>query len=201
MKHAPLGIVLAAGLGTRMRSQTPKVMHTAAGRPLLSHILATLDELGARPLVVLSRESSPARSLISNGAQVAMQDPPRGTGDAVRVALDAAKDPSGTALIVYGDSPLVRAETLRELMRLRESRGAVLALLSGDMGTDNAYGRVVRDAGGDVARVIEAKLATADEKALPESNLGAYAADLAWLRGAVSRLKANAIGKVYAPRF
>jgi bifunctional UDP-N-acetylglucosamine pyrophosphorylase/glucosamine-1-phosphate N-acetyltransferase len=197
MKDAPLGIVLAAGLGTRMRSQTPKVMHTAAGRPLLSHILATLDELGARPLVVLSKESAPARSLLSNGAPVVMQDPPRGTGDAVRVALDGTKEASGTALIVYGDTPLVQAETLRQLMRLRESRGAVLALLSGDMGTDNAYGRVVRDAAGDVARVIETRLATADEKALPESNLGAYAADLTWLRAAVARLKANATGEIF----
>jgi bifunctional UDP-N-acetylglucosamine pyrophosphorylase/glucosamine-1-phosphate N-acetyltransferase len=197
MKDAPLGIVLAAGLGTRMRSQTPKVMHTAAGRPLLSHILATLDELGARPLVVLSRESSPARSLLSNGAQVAMQDPPRGTGDAVRVALEAAKEASGTALIVYSDTPLVRAETLRDLMRLRETRGAVLALLSGEMGTDNAYGRVVRDASGDVARVIETKHATGDEKRLPESNLGAYAADVAWLRGAVAKLRPNATGEIF----
>jgi bifunctional UDP-N-acetylglucosamine pyrophosphorylase / glucosamine-1-phosphate N-acetyltransferase len=197
MKDAPLGIVLAAGLGTRMRSQTPKVMHTAAGRPMLSHILATLDELGARPLVVLSRESAPARSLLANGTQVAMQDPPRGTGDAVRVALEATKEASGTAVIVYGDTPLVRAETLRELMRLRESRGAVLALLSGEMGTDNSYGRVVRDASGDVARIVETKHATGDEKKLPESNLGAYAADLAWLRGAVAKLKTNATGEVF----
>jgi bifunctional UDP-N-acetylglucosamine pyrophosphorylase/glucosamine-1-phosphate N-acetyltransferase len=197
MTDSPLGIVLAAGLGTRMRSQTPKVLHTAAGVPLLSHILRTLDEVGAVPIVVLSRESSAARSLLSNGATVAMQDPPRGTGDAVRVALDAAKDAQGTALIVYGDTPLVRAETLNALMALRDSRAAVLALLSGEVGTDNAYGRVVRDAKGDVARIVEARLASDDEKALPESNLGAYAADLAWLRGAVTRLRPNATGEIF----
>ena len=197
MTGSPLGIVLAAGLGTRMRSQTPKVLHTAAGRPLLAHVLATLAELGARPVVVVSRESSAARSLLSNGATLALQDPPRGTGDAVRVALEAAKDANGTALIVYGDTPLVRAETLTALMALRESRGAPLALLSGEIGTDNAYGRVVRDAKGDVARVVEARLASSDEKALPESNLGAYAADLAWLRGAVARLRPNATGEIF----
>src|SRR4051812_28018973 len=110
MSDSPLGIVLAAGVGTRVRSQTPKIMHTAAGRPLLGHVLGTLDELGARVVVVLSAESSAARSLLAlsnGGATVAMQDPPRGTGDAVRVALDAAKDARGTALIVYGDTPLV----------------------------------------------------------------------------------------------
>ena len=200
MTESPLGIVLAAGLGTRMRSQTPKVLHTAAGRPLLGHILGTLDEIGARVVVVLSRESSAARSLLggrSGGATVAMQDPPRGTGDAVRVALDAAKDAHGTALIVYGDTPLVRAETLTALMTLRDSRSAVLALLSGAVGIDNAYGRVVRDAKGDVTRIVEARLATDEEKALPESNLGAYAADLGWLRSAVARLRPNATGEIF----
>ena len=197
MKETPLGIVLAAGLGTRMRSQTPKVLHTAAGRPLLGHVLAALAELGARPVVVLSAESAAARSLVSNGARVVMQDPPRGTGDAVRVALQGETDVDGVALIVYGDTPLVRAETLAALMKLRESRSAVLALLSGDVGTDNAYGRVVRDAKGDVARVVEARLASNAEKALPESNLGAYAADLGWLRGAVKKLRPNSTGEIF----
>ena len=197
MSDTPLGIVLAAGLGTRMRSQTPKVLHTAAGRPLLGHVLAALAELGARPVVVLSAESAAARSLVSNGARVAMQDPPRGTGDAVRVALQGETQVDGTALIVYGDTPLVRAETLAALMKLRVSRSAVLALLSGDVGTDNAYGRVVRDAKGDVARVVEARLASAAEKALPESNLGAYAADLGWLRAAVKKLRANSTGEIF----
>jgi bifunctional UDP-N-acetylglucosamine pyrophosphorylase/glucosamine-1-phosphate N-acetyltransferase len=194
---SPLGIVLAAGLGTRMKSATPKVLHTVAGVPLLTHILRTLEAVKARPVVVLSQESSAAGSLVGDGATVAMQDPPRGTGDAVRVALETVKDADGTALIVYGDTPLVRAETLRALMTLRDARSATLALLSGDVGTDNAYGRVVRDAKGDVARIIETRLATDNEKALPESNLGAYAADLAWLRAAVGRLKPNPTGEIF----
>ncbi|MEK7861741.1 MAG: NTP transferase domain-containing protein, partial [Chloroflexota bacterium] len=197
MSTSPLGIVLAAGSGTRMRSQTPKVLHTAAGVPLLSHILRTLDEVSALPIVVLSRESAAAKTLLPEGSRVAMQDPPRGTGDAVRVALDVADEKDGVALIVYGDTPLVRAMTLRALMELRSSRGAVLALLSGEVGRDNAYGRVIRDAKGDVSRIVEARLASEAERALPESNLGAYAADLAWLRGAVARLVPNATGEVF----
>ncbi len=197
MSTAPLGIVLAAGLGTRMRSQTPKVLHTAAGVPLLSHILRTLDEIGAVPIVVLSRESASAKALLPLGSRVAMQDPPRGTGDAVRVALDAADEKEGVAVIVYGDTPLVRAQTLHALIDLRRSRGAMLALLSGEVGSDNAYGRVVRDANGDVSRIVEARLASDAELALPESNLGAYAADLAWLRSAVVRLVPNATGEVF----
>jgi bifunctional UDP-N-acetylglucosamine pyrophosphorylase/glucosamine-1-phosphate N-acetyltransferase len=183
-----------------MRSATPKVLHTAAGRPLLAHVLSALDEVGARPVVVLSPESASARSLVRNGATVAVQDPPRGTGDAVRVALEAAQDRQdarGVALIVYGDTPLVRAETLKALIELRAARSAVLALLSGEVGRDNAYGRIVRDAKGDVSRIVEARLATDVEKSLPESNLGAYAADLGWLRGAVARLRPNATGEVF----
>lgn len=197
MTAGPPGIVLAAGLGTRMRSQTPKVLHLVAGRPLLSHVLDAVRGAGARPVVVLSKESEPARAIVGDGAVVAMQDPPQGTGDAVRVALGAIPDASGEAFIVYGDTPLLRASTLRALAELRAERGAPLALLSGMVGTSNAYGRVVRDAGGDVARVVEARLATAEEKRLPESNLGAYAVDLAWLRKAVPRLRANETGEIF----
>jgi len=197
MTAGPPAVVLAAGLGTRMRSQTPKVLHLLAGRPLLSHVLEAVRGAGARPIVVLSKESEPARAIVGDGAIVALQDPPRGTGDAVRVALEAIPDPSGEAFIVYSDTPLLRGETLRALAELRAKRGAALALLSGNIGTANAYGRVVRDGSGDVARVVEARLATADERRLPESNLGAYAIDLAWLRRAVPRLRANATGEVF----
>ena len=196
MTAGPPGIVLAAGLGTRMRSPTPKVLHLVAGKPLLAHVLETLRAAGARPVVVLSKESEPARAIVGD-AVVAMQDPPRGTGDAVRVALEAIPDKTGEAFIVYGDSPLLRAETFRALVELRAKRGAPLALLSGLVGTANAYGRVVRDANGDVARVVEARLATPEERHLAESNLGAYAVDLAWLRKAVPRLRANETGEVF----
>ena len=197
MTAGPPGIVLAAGLGTRMRSQTPKVMHLVAGKPLLSHVLDAVRAAGARPVVVLSTESGSARAIVGDGAVVAMQDPPQGTGDAVRVALGAIPEGSGAAFIVYGDTPLLRASTLRALAELRAKRGAKLALLSGIVGTSNAYGRVVRDASGDVASVIEVRLATAEEKRLPESNLGAYAVDLAWLRNAVPRLRANETGEIF----
>src|SRR5687767_2079834 len=146
MTARPPGIVLAAGLGTRMRSQTPKVLHLVAGKPLLAHVLDTVRGAGARPVVVLSKESEPARAIVGDDAVVVMQDPPRGTGDAVRVALGAISDGSREAFIVYSDTPLLRASTLGALAKLRSKRGAALALLSGIVGTENAYGRVVRDA-------------------------------------------------------
>ncbi|TME25196.1 MAG: UDP-N-acetylglucosamine diphosphorylase/glucosamine-1-phosphate N-acetyltransferase [Chloroflexi bacterium] len=197
MGETPLAIVLAAGLSTRMRSKTPKVLHPLAGRLLLQHVLCAVREAGATPLVVMSKEGAAARELIGTETAVVVQDPPRGTGDAVRVALSAAPADQGIGYIVYGDTPLLRAATLRGLRALLESRGAALAVLSGDVGTDNAYGRIVRDEHGDVARVVETRLATSAERALPESNLGAYAVDLSWARAAIARLRANETGEIF----
>jgi bifunctional UDP-N-acetylglucosamine pyrophosphorylase/glucosamine-1-phosphate N-acetyltransferase len=192
-----VAFILAAGLGTRMRSRTCKVLHEAAGKPLLSHVIENVQAAGARPVVVLSRESEPAREILPPEAAVVMQDPPRGTGDAVRVALGGSAERDGRAFIVYGDTPLVRAATLERLARSLDERGAVLCLLTGLAGAENAYGRIVRNARGDVDRIVEVKLATAAERAIPESNFGAYAADLAWLRSAVPKLKPNATGEIF----
>lgn len=192
-----VAFVLAAGLGTRMRSRTCKVLHPAAGRPLLAHVLDAVAAAGARPVVVLSRESDPARAVVPEGVPVALQEPPRGTGDAVRVALGAASGATGTCFIVYGDTVLVRPETLERLAGELRGRGAVLAILTGVVGTDNEYGRIVRGSGGDVDRIVEHRLATAAERRITESNFGAYAADLAWLRSAVPKLRANETGEVF----
>ncbi|HEY7624069.1 MAG TPA: bifunctional UDP-N-acetylglucosamine diphosphorylase/glucosamine-1-phosphate N-acetyltransferase GlmU [Candidatus Limnocylindria bacterium] len=198
MGGAPLAIVLAAGLSTRMKSKTPKVLHPVAGRPLLAHVLETVRAAGATPLVVLSPETGSARELLGDHARVAVQEAPRGTGDAVRVALaEADGAASDVVYILYGDTPLLRAETLTRLRGLLRERDAPLAILAGEVGTDNAYGRVVRDEHGDVARIVETRLATPAEKRIAESNLGAYAADLAWLRTAVARLQPNETGEVF----
>src|SRR2546423_15435223 len=109
MGDAPLAIVLAAGLSTRMKSKTPKVLHSVAGRPLVTHILRTVRAAGARPLVVLSKESAAARELFDDGPLLAIQDAARGTGAAVRVALAAATGNQGVAFLVDGDAPLLRA--------------------------------------------------------------------------------------------
>ncbi len=180
-----------------MRSRTCKVLHRAAGRPLLSIVLDTVAALRVRPVVVLSRESETAREVVPADARVVIQEPPLGTGDAVRVALDATPDASGRCYIVYGDTVLLRARTLERLAGLLNERSAVMALLTGVVGTQNAYGRIVRGASGDVDRIVEKRVATAAEQAIPESNFGAYAADIAWLRSAVPRLQSNETGEVF----
>ena len=197
LSHTALAFVLAAGLGTRMRSKTCKVLHQAAGRPLLSHVLDLCAAVGAHPVVVLSRESEPARAVVPADATVALQEPPRGTGDAVRVALAATDSRDGVAFVVYGDTPVLRAETLEGMRELLLERGAVLVLLTAQVGTDNSYGRIVRDEAGDVRRIVEVRSASPEERLLPESNLGAYAMDLAWLRTAAPRLRENETGEIF----
>jgi len=197
LSHTALAFVLAAGLGTRMRSKTCKVLHQAAGRPLLSHVLDLCAAVGAHPVVVLSRESEPARAVVPPDATVALQEPPRGTGDALRVALAATDSRDGVAFVVYGDTPVLRAETLERMRELLLERGAVLVLLTAQVGTDNSYGRIVRDEAGDVRRIVEVRSASPEERLLPESNLGAYAMDLAWLRTAAARLRENETGEIF----
>ncbi|HVR88733.1 MAG TPA: bifunctional UDP-N-acetylglucosamine diphosphorylase/glucosamine-1-phosphate N-acetyltransferase GlmU [Candidatus Limnocylindria bacterium] len=197
MSASRLAFVLAAGLGTRMSSGTAKILHPCAGRPLLLWALDACSGAGAHPVVVLSPESAAARAILPAGATVALQDPMRGTGDAVRIGLAATDARDGEAFVVYGDSPTVTAETLEALHALRAERGAVIALLSAEVGLANAYGRIDRDDRGDVRRIVEARLATPSERRLPESNLGAYSFDLAWLREAVHGLRPNATGEVF----
>jgi len=197
LSHTAVAFVLAAGLGTRMRSKTCKVLHHVAGRPMLSHVLDVCAAVSAAPVVVLSRESEPARAVLPAGTAVAIQEPPRGSGDAVRVALGATAARDGVAFVVYGDTPVLRPETLERMRGLLLERGAVIALLTARVGTDNGYGRIVRDEQGNVLRIVEVRTATQEEQLLPESNLGAYAMDLAWLRSAAPRLQENATGEIF----
>ena len=193
-----LALVLAAGQSKRMRSQTPKILHRCAGKPLLLWTVEAATGAGARTVVVLSPEAeAAARGILPAGTAVAIQREMKGTGDAVRVALSATDEQAGEALVLYGDTPTLETATLERLRALRADRGAAIALLTATVGSDNTYGRVVRSAAGDVLRIVEARLATADEKLLPESNLGAYAVDLAWLRTAIRKLSANETGETF----
>jgi bifunctional UDP-N-acetylglucosamine pyrophosphorylase / glucosamine-1-phosphate N-acetyltransferase len=180
-----------------MRSAIPKVLHPAGGRPLLTHVLEACEAAGTRPIVVLSPESEQARAVLPESCEVAIQAEPKGTGDALQVGLTATAERDGEALIVYGDTPLLRPETLGCLRQTLRERGAVLALLVAAAAEHDGYGRIVRDHAGDVERIVEARLATRAERELPESNLGAYAADLGWLREAAAQLRPNETGEVF----
>ncbi|MBK7580342.1 MAG: bifunctional UDP-N-acetylglucosamine diphosphorylase/glucosamine-1-phosphate N-acetyltransferase GlmU [Myxococcales bacterium] len=198
-------IVLAAGLGKRMQSELPKVLHPAAGRPLMLYPLRAAIEAGATAIVCvvsaevrdraigLCRTAMPAADV-----DVRVQELPQGTGDAVKVGLDGVE--SERVLILCGDTPLLRADDLRTLIRqLDAAPGTELALMSARVEEPSGYGRVLRDANGRVTEVREHRDLRSDaERAVQEVNAGVYVANTAALRSALERVKAdNAAGEFY----
>ena len=185
-------VVLAAGEGTRMRSAVPKVLHEVAGRSLLGHVLAAVGPLGARrTLVVVGAGREAVTASLPPGAQAVVQEEQRGTGHAVRTALDAAPDVTGTVLVLYGDMPLLTTETLRSV-------AAAPTVLTARLADPTGYGRILRGADGRVTGVVEERDATPEQRAIDEVNAGVYAFEAASLREALSTLgTGNAQGEEY----
>jgi bifunctional UDP-N-acetylglucosamine pyrophosphorylase/glucosamine-1-phosphate N-acetyltransferase len=136
----------------------------------------------ADPLVVVSPATMQIREAFAGQASFAVQDEPRGTADALRVALAGLADDVDEVLVIGGDTPFLRSETLAALLAERRARGAGLALLTTRMAEPNGYGRIVRDGDGHVTRIVEEKDATDDERAIDEVNAGVYAVETAWAR-------------------
>jgi bifunctional UDP-N-acetylglucosamine pyrophosphorylase/glucosamine-1-phosphate N-acetyltransferase len=196
--------VLAAGEGTRMKSAAPKVLHGFAGRTLLGHVLAACAPLDPERTVVVighGREAV-AEHLAATwpGATPVVQAEQRGTGHAVRVALEAMPDLDGTVLVVPGDTPLLTAETLRQLAQVHEDAAAVATLLTSVVPDPTGYGRVVRGPAGEVLRVVEHRDATDAERLNGEVATSVYAFAGGPLRDALRRLSTdNAQGEEYLP--
>ena len=188
-------LILAAGKGTRMRSARAKVLHTLAGVPMIDLVLDAVRAAGAEPLVVVARDADEVREHVG-AMRTIVQDPALGTGHAVQVALPALSG-DGNGFIVYGDTPLLRTETLRAMHALHRERAAVLTLLSARVPPPSAYGIVERASDGGVSRIVETKHDVSLQRADAERNLGAYVVDLAWLRRAAPRLARNESGEVY----
>jgi bifunctional UDP-N-acetylglucosamine pyrophosphorylase/glucosamine-1-phosphate N-acetyltransferase len=205
--QSPLAVVvLAAGEGTRMKSRaTPKVLHGFAGRSLLGHVLAATAPLGAAHTMVVvghRRDEVTAHlAEIAPDARAVVQGRQNGTGHAVRVALGALPaDATGTVVVVPSDAPLLRAETLAELVSVHSAAGAAATVLTSVVDVPAGYGRVVRAPDGTVARIVEDRDATADERQIAEVAAAVYAFDAAQLRAAVGRLSTdNSQGEEYLP--
>ena len=189
---------MAAGMGTRMRSRTAKVLHALAGVPLIRYPLRMLAALGAQPLIVIVGHQ--AEEVIAAcggfGAGFAHQREPRGTGHAVQCA-DQLRDFAGDLLILPSDLPLLRPETLRALVDAHRSSDAALSLLTATVAEPHGYGRIVRDHG-RIARVVEQRDAGPAEDSIREINVGVYCAEAAFLFPALDRLEPNnAQGELY----
>ncbi len=235
----PNVVILAAGLGTRMRSRRAKVLHELAGRPLIAHVVrAVLGLHPARVIVVLGPQAEEVRRVVEREVARAVggegerphllfahQDEPRGTGHAVRVALQALQVREGSPdlpevtdgdalsaveqwqdpavwheplVILYGDLPLVRSETLAHLVQTHARGEAVATLLTMHLEDPTGYGRIVRSAHGDVVRIVEEVEARPEERAITEVNAGVYVFDPKPLRGALARLRPeNRRGEYY----
>jgi bifunctional UDP-N-acetylglucosamine pyrophosphorylase/glucosamine-1-phosphate N-acetyltransferase len=195
-------VVLAAGMGKRMKSDLAKVLHPVVGRPLLAHVLDALDEVGvARTVVVIGHQREKVQAAFAgrNGIQWAIQAEQRGTGHAYRMAEPVLGDFPGTVLVLPGDTPLLTARTLRALLDRHAKSGAQVTVLSMRLDDPSGYGRIVRTPDGEgIARIVEEKDATAAEKAIDEVNSAIYAFDRAALQGVLSSLTANnAQGEYY----
>ena len=204
MKPDPLpsrtiAVVLAAGLGTRMKSRTPKVLHPLCGRPVLAYVLdAARAATGERPLVVYSPPTAAIRDAFAEEADFALQDEPRGTGDALRAALAVVPAEAAEIVVLSGDVPLIDAGLLAELLDGHREAGAALSLVSVVTAEPARLGRVVRDDDGDVQRIVEVSDATEDELEIDEVNSGIYAMDVTWLRARIGHLRPSpATGELY----
>jgi bifunctional UDP-N-acetylglucosamine pyrophosphorylase/glucosamine-1-phosphate N-acetyltransferase len=185
-------VVLAAGQGTRMRSSTPKVLHTLGGRSMLGHVLAAARPLrAAATLVVVGAGRSAVEQHLGRIAPEAtpvVQEEQRGSGHAAAVALAGVPDLDGPVLIVNGDVPLLRPETVSALVEEHERAGNALTVLTAEVADPTGLGRILRDEAGGVTAIVEQRDATEAQRAIREINAGVYVGDAAALRAALARI-------------
>jgi bifunctional UDP-N-acetylglucosamine pyrophosphorylase/glucosamine-1-phosphate N-acetyltransferase len=195
-------VILAAGKGTRMKSGLPKVLHPAAGLPLIEHVLRAADSVQpAKTVVIVGHQAEQLQAALGKrlGLSFALQEPQLGTGHALLQAEPALAGARGTLVLLSGDVPLLRADTLRALVQAHDARRAAATVLTAVVDAPDGYGRVVRD-DGQIAAIVEHKDASAAERQIREINSGIYAFDLEPLFDALRGIgSANAQGEYYLP--
>lgn len=192
-------IVLAAGAGTRMKSDKPKVAHEVLGKPLVNWVLDAAEEAGIERLVtVVGHKREQVIPLVEDRAEIVVQEEQRGTAHAVLSCSDALADFEGSLLVLSGDCPLITSETMKALIDMRESNDAAVVVLTMEMPDPTGYGRIIRDADGSVARIVEQKDALPEEAAVTECNSGFYCFDAKALFEALGQVGSdNAQGEFY----
>jgi bifunctional UDP-N-acetylglucosamine pyrophosphorylase/glucosamine-1-phosphate N-acetyltransferase len=188
-------VVLAAGEGKRMKSATPKVLHPLLGRTLLGHVLFAAEAAqAASTIVVVGHKADQVTEHLSEIAPAAtpvLQAPQNGTGHAVRIALDAVPAVVGTVVVLNGDVPLLRPETVDALVAAHEGAMTGATVLVAEVEDPTGLGRIVRDSAGNLERIVEERDASPEVRALREVNAGIYAFDAALLREALGKLSTD----------
>jgi bifunctional UDP-N-acetylglucosamine pyrophosphorylase/glucosamine-1-phosphate N-acetyltransferase len=194
-------VILAAGKGTRMKSARPKVVHSLAGRPLIEHVLRVADALQPESTsLVIGHGADEVRAALKDRPRLefVIQSPQLGTGHALLQAEPVLRDRTGTVLLLYADVPLLRSATLTQLLEIHRQADAAATVLSTELDDPYGYGRIVRDEGGRIARIVEERDASASERAIKEINSGIYAFSLDGVFDALRKLATdNAQGEYY----
>ncbi|MGH7906881.1 MAG: bifunctional UDP-N-acetylglucosamine diphosphorylase/glucosamine-1-phosphate N-acetyltransferase GlmU [Candidatus Binataceae bacterium] len=205
MQRALAAIVLAAGMGRRMHSARPKVLHEIGGEPMLVRVLKTITELGASPAIAVvgddsgEIEKTVRRRLKTSALQFAVQKPPRGTGDSARCGVRLIPPVfDGDILVACGDMPRISTATLRRFVENHRRIGSPLSFISARLDQPGSYGRVIRDGYGAVRAITEAGDASVEELRIDEINTGIYLAELSVLRSLLEEIRPdNAQGEYY----
>jgi bifunctional UDP-N-acetylglucosamine pyrophosphorylase/glucosamine-1-phosphate N-acetyltransferase len=194
-------VILAAGKGTRMKSRLPKVLHKAGGKPMLQHVLDAAEAAGAkRKIVITGFGGNLVREAIGSQAEFVEQKEQLGTGHAVQQAAPLLAAGKSTVMVLCGDTPLLTGALLRKLYEAHKEAKAKATVLTAVMPDATGYGRIVRTAAGTVARIVEHKDATAEERKINEVNSGIYCFESADLFAALQQVKNdNAQGEYYLP--
>lgn len=199
-------IILAAGKGSRMNSDRPKVLHAVGGVPMIRRVLDAAEEICARPSIVIGYRAGEIMGALGEGRDYVMQEKQRGTGHAVHCALAACADPTdGSVVVMPGDHPFVAAASIRKIVAAREAENAAVALATvrlldfeGARRQFSECGRIVRASDGGIVGIVESKDATEEQVRITEVNVSYYCFRGDWLRENVSRIVSdNAAGEYY----
>ena len=191
-------VLLAAGQGTRMKTNLPKVLHPVCGRPMLAYAFdSACSASTGKPVVVVGKDAEPIRAFLGDTADCVLQDPPLGTGHALQQAEASLRGKTDLVLVTYADMPLLRRETLIKLVEIQEMNPGPLTLLTVIAADPRGFGRVVRCPEGDVQAVIEEAAATPEQLSIQELNAGVYCFSAGWLWDALRRIPLCEKGEYY----
>lgn len=194
-------VILAAGQGTRMKSKLYKVLHPVMGRPMVQHVMDQLQALDLSKIItIVGHGAEKVKEELGEASQFVLQNEQLGTGHAVMQAEDLLKDQEGVTLVVCGDTPLLTKDTLEQMFHYHQEKQAKVTVLTTTIPDPTGYGRIVRNADGDVSKIVEQKDASAEELAIQEVNAGTYCFDNAFLFEALKNVSNdNAQGEYYLP--
>ncbi len=196
-------VILAAGKGTRMKSETPKVLHTIFDKTLVGYVIDAVNGTGMADenFVIVGHQAERVEEYIKenyNNAKTVLQSPQLGTGHAVSMVLPQLKDFDGEVIILCGDTPLITSETLKEFVEYHKENKSDLTVMSAIFDNPTNYGRIIRGTDGRVEGIVEEKDATPAQKEVKEINAGIYCLDWKKVKPAFSELKTNnAQGEYY----